>query len=259
MVFTADIGNTVIAIAGITDGKTQFSFRLASDLRKTSDQYAAEISAVMKLHGYDVSCIDGSAVSSVVPPLIPVFKAACELLFGCRTVIVGPGVKTGLNIKIDDPAMLGADLVCGAVAALKKYPMPCIIFNLGTAVTISVLDKNGCFLGGSIFPGIRVSLNALSDAAAQLPRINTEIRGTVKTICSNSVDSMKSGIILGTASMIDGMTVRCRESLGKDGASASVVITGEMADIIAPHCRENVNVDPALLSTGLYSIYMKNR
>ena len=231
MVFTADIGNTVIAISGITDGKIQFSFRLASELHKTSDQYAAEISAVMKLHGFD----------------------------GCRTVIVGPGVKTGLNIKIDDPAMLGADLVCGAVAALKKYPMPCIIFNLGTAVTISVLDKNGCFLGGSIFPGIRVSLNALSDSAAQLPRINTEIRGTVKTICSNSVDSMKSGIILGTASMIDGMTVRCRESLGENGASANVVITGEMADIIAPHCRESVNVDPELLSTGLYSIYMKNR
>ncbi len=167
---------------------------------------------------------------------------------------MGPGIKTGVNIKIDDPAALGADLVCGAVGAMEKYDPPCIIFDLGTATTISAIDRNRFFLGGSIIPGVKVSLKALSSTAAALPDINTELSGDV-LIGTNTVDCMKSGSIIGTASMMDGMAVRYKEAIGQD---AAVIATGGLASSILPFCREKFILDETLLIDGLYVLYKKN-
>lgn len=255
MVLTVDVGNTNIVLGAYDENDTlKFTSRIATEASKMEDQYAIELADILRLYGYNASQFDGAIISSVVPPLSPTLKAAIKKLLKCKVLLVSAGIKTGLNIKIDDPAILGSDLVCAAVASLAKYPTPTIIFDMGTATTISALDRDGAFLGGSILPGVKVSLKALSSSTAQLPHINTEIAGNI-VIGKNSIDAMKSGIILGTASMIDGMIDRYKEVLGED---AFVVATGGLASTIIPHCRREITVDDSLLSEGLYMIYKKN-
>lgn len=254
MVFTVDIGNTNIVLAAYENDELKFVSRVATEAFKMEDQYAIEFADILRLYGYSPNQFDGAIISSVVPPLVPVLKSALKKLFKCKVLLVSAGIKTGLNIKIDDPATLGSDLVCGAVAALAKYPMPCIIFDLGTATTISALGRDGSFLGGSIFPGVKVSLKALSSSTAQLPHINTELSGN-NIIGTNSIDSMKSGIIFGTASMIDGMIDRHKAVLGED---TTVIATGGLAPSIIPFCTREIILDESLLAEGLYRIYKKN-
>ena len=254
MVFTVDVGNTRENKSFFDNGELKFVSRVATEATKMEDQYAIEFMDILRLYGYSSNQFDGAIISTVVPPLIPVLKSALKKLFKCKVLVVSAGIKTGINIKIDDPAMLGSDLVCAAVAALAKYPMPCIIFDMGTATTISAMDKNGSFLGGSIFPGVMVSLKALSSSTAQLPHINTELIGN-DVIGTNSIDSMKSGIILGTASMIDGMIDKYKAALGNE---ATVVATGGLASSIVPHCTREIIIDDSLLTDGLYMIYKKN-
>ena len=182
-------------------------------------------------------------------------RRAIDRVCSCRVYVVSSGIKTGLNIKLDNPGVVGADLVCGAVAAKRRYPMPCIIFDLGTATTISALDASGAFLGGSIFPGVQVSLHALSTATAQLPHIDPDAFHDV-IIGTNTIDSMRSGVILGNASMMDGMIERYRSVLGQE---ATVVATGGMAELILPYCKtEGIVLDTDLLSDGLYMLYKLN-
>ncbi len=254
MIFTVDAGNTNIVIGGFEDDKLLFTSRMATQTALMADEYAVRFGEILSLYGHKASSIEGSIISSVVTPLTPVLNAAVKRLTGKRVIIVGPGIKTGVNIKIDDPAILGADLVCGAVGAMEKYDPPCIIFDLGTATTISAIDKNRFFLGGSIIPGVKVSLKALSSTAAALPDINTELTGNV-LIGTNTVDSMKSGSIIGTASMMDGMAVRYKEVIGEN---AVVIATGGLASSIIPYCREKFILDETLLLDGLYSLYKKN-
>lgn len=255
MIFTVDVGNTNIVIGVFDDNdKLLFSSRIATEASKTEDQYAIDFKDILGLYGVGTKSFEGAIISTVVPPLVPTLKGAIKKLLGCRVLIVSSGVKTGLNIKIDDPAILGADLVCGAVGAMAKYPLPLIIFDMGTATTISAIDRNGCFLGGTIFPGVKVSLRALSSAAAQLPDINTELNGK-SVIGKNSIDSMKSGIVFGTASMVDGMIERYKAELGED---ATVVATGGVSTSIVAHCKNKVIVDENLLTDGLLLIYKKN-
>ena len=254
MVFTVDAGNTNIVIGGFENNKLLFTSRMATQTALMADEYAVRFGEILSLYGHKASSIEGAIISSVVTPLTPVLNAAVKRLTGKRVIIVGPGIKTGVNIKIDDPAILGADLVCGAVGAMEKYDPPCIIFDLGTATTISAIDKNRFFLGGSIIPGVKVSLKALSSTAAALPDINTELTGNV-LIGTNTVDSMKSGSIIGTASMMDGMAVRYKEVIGEN---AVVIATGGLASSIIPYCREKFILDETLLLDGLYSLYKKN-
>lgn len=254
MIFTVDVGNTNIVLGAFENDQLRFTSRVATEASKMEDQYAIEFADIIRLYGYSPSDFTGAIVSTVVPPLVPTLKKALTKLFSCRVMVVGPGIKTGLDIKIDNPATLGADLVCGAVGALAKYRCPMIIFDLGTATTISAIDRHGAFLGGSIFPGVRVSLSALSSGTAQLPHINTELTGNT-VIGTNSIDCMKSGIVLGTASMIDGMIDRYKEILGED---ATVIATGGLAPSIVEHCRREVIIDSNLLVDGLYLIYKKN-
>ncbi len=254
MVLTVDVGNTNIVLGGYEGEKLKFTSRISTETSKTEDQYAIELSGLMKLYGFMPHHFDGVIISSVVPPLISVLKRALNKLLKCKILVVGPGIKTGLNIKIDNPAALGADLVCAAVGAIKKYGSPLIIFDLGTATTISAINEKGELIGGSIVPGVKVSLNALSSKTAQLPHIDTELDSDI-VIGTNTVDCMKSGVVLGTASMIDGMVARYREYLGDN---ATVVVSGGLAQSIAVHCKTKLSIDSNLLLDGLYEIYKKN-
>ncbi len=254
MILTIDAGNTNIVLGGFENDKLLFLSRIATQTALMPDEYAVKFSEILALYGHTASDIEGAAISSVVTPLTPAFKAAVKRLSDCTVVTVGPGIKTGVNIRIDDPAALGADLVCGAVGAMEKYAPPCVIFDLGTATTISAIDRNRFFLGGSIIPGVKVSLKALSSAAAALPDINTELSGDV-LIGTNTVDCMKSGSIIGTASMMDGMAIRYKEAIGAD---AAVIATGGLAGTVLPYCREKFILDETLLIDGLYSLYKKN-
>ncbi len=254
MILTVDAGNTNIVLGGFENDKLLFLSRIATQTALMPDEYAVKFSEILALYGHKASDIEGAAVSSVVTPLTPAFISALKRLSDCPVVTVGPGIKTGVNIRIDDPAALGADLVCGAVGAMEKYDPPCVIFDLGTATTISAIDRNRFFLGGSIIPGVKVSLKALSSAAAALPDINTELSGDV-LIGTNTVDCMKSGSIIGTASMMDGMAVRYKEAIGSD---AAVIATGGLAAAVLPYCREKFILDETLLIDGLYSLYKRN-
>ena len=167
--------------------------------------------------------------------------------------MLGPGVKTGLNIKIDNPAQLGADLVAGAVGAIDEYTMPCVIIDMGTASTISVLDRSGAFLGGAIAAGVRLTLKALAENTAQLPSISIEAPSAV--IGSNTVECMQSGLVYGTAAMLDGLLDKIEQELGE---TPTVVATGGMSKEIIPHCRRNIIYNENLLLDGLRIIYEKN-
>ncbi len=256
MVFTIDVGNTNIVLGGFDDrDKLMFTSRIRTDHDRTADQYAITILDILELYHHKDKHFDGAIISSVVPSLIPVLREAVIKLMGITPLVVGPGVKTGLNIRLENPAVLGADLVCGAVGGLLKYKAPMIIFDFGTATTISAIDKSGAFLGGSIIPGVNVSLKALSSSTALLQDVYTV--GNIPVIGTNTPDSMRSGLILGNASMVDGMIARYREILGED---ASVIATGGLAKTVTAHCKtEGIILDDDLLLDGLYGIYKKNR
>lgn len=254
MLLAIDIGNTNITLGVYGDEHLLFTARLATDRLRTADQYAIEINDVLRLFGYDRSDIEDAIICSVVPTVGAAVSSAISKL--CETVPLqlGPGVRTGLNIKIDDPAQLGADLAAGAVAALAEYNMPCVIIDLGTATTVSVLDKNGCFLGGSIAAGVGLTLKALCENTAQLPSIN--ITAPRSVIGTNTVDSMKSGLVFGTAAMIDGLIDRISDELNE---KPTVVATGGLSRDIIEHCRTDIIYNENLLLDGLYQIYNRNK
>ena len=252
MILTIDVGNTHTIIGVYNKDELIFTARMSTDRQKTRDEYAVTIRSILSLSD-KVGEIEGAIISSVVPQVSGLLQGAIKRLFDCKVFIVGPGVKTGLNIKIDNPAQLGADLVCVSVAAQKKYPLPSIVFDLGTATTISALNKNGEMVGGSILTGVNTALNALAQGTAQLPQISLE--GEVDVIGSNTIDCMRSGAVLGNACMIDGMIERYKEILGED---TTVIATGGLSKVIAPHCREEIIIDETLLLDGLYAIYNKN-
>jgi type III pantothenate kinase len=253
MILAIDIGNTNIVLGGIVKDDITFTARLATDRIKTEDQYAVDIKNILELYQVSLENIRGVIISSVVPPVRNAVRAAAQRLTGRPPIVLGPGVKTGLNIVIDNPGQLGCDLVANAVAALKEYPMPCIIFDMGTATTISALGKQGQYLGGCIIPGVKVSLDALSAQAAQLPGISLEEPKNI--IGKNTIECMRSGIINGNAAMVDGMIERMEEELG---GKATVLATGGIAQCIVPHCKREVIYDENLLLKGLAYIYHKN-
>lgn len=254
MVLTIDIGNSNINIGGYAAEGQIFTSRIHTDAAKTEFEYAAIIGDILALYGHEKRQIEGAIVASVVPQLSVVMQSAVGLLGQKRVLLVGAGMKTGLNIRIDSPGQLGADLLATAVGAMEKYPLPAIIVDLGTATKLSVVDRERCFIGGAIMPGVRIGLDALSERTAQLPHIALE--GSVeKPIGANTVDCMRSGVVLGAAAMIDGMTQRYRAVIGED---ATVVACGGLVKAIAPHCKCNLIRDESLLLDGLYALYKKN-
>lgn len=253
MVLTVDVGNTNIVLGGFEKEELKFVFRLQTNKDKMADEYAIQFKSLLDFNGYSPTQFDGAIISSVVPPLLPTLKTAIRQVFNCRVLTVSPGIKTGLKIDTDNPGILGADLVCGAVGAIARHKMPCVIIDLGTATKFSVLDANANFLGVSILPGINISLDALSKRTAQLPHI--EFAGADHVIGTNTPDSMLSGVVFGNASMIDGMVERISEEMG---ASINAIITGGLSVHIIPHCKTPLIVDENLLLYGLLEIYKRN-
>lgn len=254
MILAVDVGNTNIVVGCVSKEKVYFTARISTDRSKTEDQYGIDIKNILELYGVSIDKIKGSIISSVVPPVINPMKIAVQMVTGGEPIVVGPGIKTGLNILMDNPAQLGSDRVADAVAALSFYKPPLIIIDMGTATTISVIDSNKNYIGGCLMPGVKISLDALSALAAQLPSISLE--QPKKTIGKNTLESMRSGIINGNASMIDGMIERINEELG---CNATVVSTGGIAKYIIPHCKNKIICDDTLLLKGLFIIYDKNK
>lgn len=254
MILAIDVGNTNIVLGCIEDSRILFEARIATDRIKTSDQYCAELKTMLSLFEVTPELIEGSIISSVVPLVQQVMVRAVERLTGKPCLTVGPGLKTGLNIKIDNPAQAGSDLIVGAVAAIEEYGAPLLVIDLGTATTISVIDKDGVFRGGTIAPGVMLSLNALSSGTAQLPGISLE--KPRRAIGTNTIDSMRSGLLLGSAAMLDGMVERIEEELGYP---AKVVATGGLAKFIVPLCRREMLTDDSLLLKGLDLLYRRNQ
>ena len=253
MILAIDVGNTNIVLGCIRDGEILFEARMATDRIKTSDQYCAELKTMLGLFDVAPGDIEGTIISSVVPLVQQVLERAVDRLTGKPCLTVGPGLKTGLNIKIDNPAQAGSDLIVGAVAAIDAYGAPLCVIDLGTATTICVIDKDGVFRGGSIAPGVMLSLNALSSGTAQLPGISLE--KPRRAIGTNTVDSMRSGLLLGSAAMLDGMVERMEEELGYP---TKVVATGGLAKFIVPLCKREMVTDDNLLLRGLDILYRKN-
>lgn len=251
MILAFDVGNTNITIGCIDyNKKIHFISHLSTDANKSEDEYAIEFKNILDLYQIDINKLNGSIISSVVPPLITIHKNAIEKITGRKPFIVDSKTSFGFNIDIDKNNELGADLIVGAVAALDEYEKPLIIFDIGTATTVSVIDSSNTFIGGLIFPGIKISLEALSNKTSKLPHI--DLTKPNKIIGKNSTDSMNSGIINGNASMIDGLIDRINNELKEP---ATVIVTGGLSDIIVPHCKKRVLHDNNLLIKGLLLIY----
>lgn len=254
MLLAIDIGNTNIVIGGIGEsGKIAFEARIATDRIKTSDQYGAEIKNMLSLFDTKPRDIDGCIISSVVPPVFNSVRTGVMKVTGKAPMVVGPGLKTGLNIQMDNPSQVGSDRIVVAVAALAEYEPPLTLLDLGTATTIEVVGRGSTYLGGCIIPGVRISLEALTSRTAQLPGISLD--RPKKVIGKNTVDCMRSGIMYGTAAMLDGMLDRVEEELG---CSTTVVATGGMAQFVVPLCRREIKLERDLLLKGLNIIYRKN-
>jgi len=254
MIFTVDVGNMYIVMGGMKKGKADFVCRLSTDRNKTGDEYAVLFKNILDIHKVDTSCVEGAIISSVVPSLTSALRGAIKTVTGKNPLVIGPGLKTGLNILLEDPGQMGSDIVCTAVAALHKYPLPCVTISMSAAATIGVLDKNGNYIGGAICPGLTVSLEGLTRSTSQLPNIGLE--APKKVIGRSTVDCMRSGLIYGTASMLDGMLDRIELELGQ---SPTVVFTGAHSMEIISHCRRSgICYDENLLLEGLGLIYKKN-
>ena len=253
MIIAVDIGNTNIVLGCIEDDKILFEARMATDLIKTSDQYCAELKTMLSLFEVSPEDIDGSIISSVVPPVLNSFKTAIRKLTGCSALVVGPGIKTGLNIRMDNPSEVGSDLIVAAVAAIAEYGAPLLLVDMGTATTITAIDESGAFVGGCICPGVKISMEALTGRTAQLPGIRLDEPRCA--IGKNTRDSMRSGIMLGAASMLDGLLDRMEVELG---TKVTVVATGGISKFVLPLCRRKMIYDRSLMLKGLKLLYARN-
>lgn len=254
MILTVDIGNTNIGL-GVFDGETAVAIaRIATNVAGTQDEYAVALLSTLSLYGVGREGIDGAIISSVVPPLNAVVRGAIRFAFGMEALLVGPGIKTGINIHCDHPASVGSDLICACVAVHALYGSPALIIDMGTATKMMVMDKRGTFIGVSIIPGVLMGLRALSDGTAQLPQVSLEKPGA--PVAKNTVDAMRSGAIYGNAAMIDGMIDRFAEVLGEE---VPVYVTGGLASTIAGYCRHTLIPDEHLVLKGLNILYHKNK
>lgn len=253
MILAVDVGNTNIVLGGLVDDKLQFVARIATNSVKTEDEYATKIRSILSLHDVDKREVTGAIISSVVPPLNSVIKKAIKMVYSIDAIMVAPGIKTGINIHCDDPSTVGADLICATVGAHFLYGSPSLVVDMGTATKLLLVDKNGIFAGASIIPGVNIALKALAQGTAQLPQISLEAPDSV--IGKNTIDCMRSGIVFGNASMIDGMIDRFNAELGEE---LKVIATGGLASTIVKHCKHKMLVDENLVLAGLNILYKKN-
>mgnify|MGYP001109872980 FL=1 len=254
MILTIDIGNTNIVLGGFDDEKLRFISRISTNAKKTDAEYATKLKSILSLYGVDESEVSGAAISSVVPILTQTMANAIKIVFNVKAVIVGPGIKTGINLLADNPAQVGADLICACVAAAKLYTPPVLIIDMGTATKFMLVDESKSFTGVSIMPGVEISLKALTGGAAQLPQIS--LVPPKKLLGTNTIDCMRSGIIYGNAAMLDGMIDRIGDEVKSE---LTIVATGGLSRPIIPYCRHDVILDDDLILKGLLIIYNKNK
>lgn len=253
MLLCTDVGNTNIKFALYENDEIILKLKFATDSRKTEDDFAAELHTVFMINGVDIKILSGSIISSVVPKVTDPLRKAIKKLTDVDTIVVGPGVKSGLDLRIDNPASLGADLLCMCVAAKELYSCPAVVIGLGTATTIMYLNENKCYCGGAITAGVSISLDALTTGGALLPSV--DLIPPKKAICTNTEDCIKSGIIFGTACMLDGMIERFNDETGCD---STVIATGGLAKSIVKNCRHDIIINDDLVLEGLRLIYNKN-
>ncbi|MGW8114139.1 type III pantothenate kinase [Caproicibacterium sp. NSD3] len=253
MIVAIDVGNTNIVLGCMDAEKIYFTARLSTDASKTADEYALMIRTLFEMHGVERHEPEGGIISSVVPALSAALQEAVRKVCGKVPLLVGSGLKTGLNILMDNPAQLGADLVTEAVAASAEYPKPIIIFDVGTATTMCVVDANGSYIGGMIIPGPVVSLESLAAHASQLSHVSLEV--PQRLIGKNTKECMQSGIVFSNAAMIDGIIDRVEAELKEQ---ATIVATGGVAGVIIPFCNRRVILDDNLMLKGLWILYQKN-
>lgn len=253
MILTVDIGNSNIVIGGVEEDEILFEARLRTESTKTSDEYCLDVKSLMEVYGVDAGQVEGAIIASVVPQVLNSFQTAIKKLTGKTALVVGPGLKTGLNILLENPGQTGADLVVGSVAALREHKPPLTVIDMGTATTISVIDKNGAYLGGCISPGVKISMDALTDRTALLPGL--QLDQPKRAIGRNTVDAMRSGIMMGAACMLDGMVERMEEELGY---KTTVIATGGIAKFIVPLCHREMVYDKDLIVKGLVALYKEN-
>ena len=254
MILAIDIGNSNIVIGGVENEQIVFEARLRTETTKTSDQYCVDLKILLDVYGIEKSQIEGSIIASVVPQVLNSMQSAVKKLTGQQSLVVGPGLKTGLNIRLENPSQTGADLVVGCVAALREHKPPLIVVDMGTATTMVVLDETGALIGGSISPGIKISMDALTERTALLPGL--QLDQPKRVIGRNTIDCMRSGIMVGAACMLDGMVQRMEEELGQQ---ATVVATGGIARFVLPMCKKEIIYDKDLLIKGLVALYRDNK
>lgn len=254
MLLAIDIGNTNLVIGCFQDNELKFKARIATDTARTSDQYGVEIKNMMEAYGVRVSDIEDCIISSVVPPVFNSVRTGVWKVIGKQPLVLGPGLKTGLNIHMDVPSQVGSDRIVLAVGALAEYKAPMILMDLGTATTMEVVEPENLYVGGIIFPGVKISLDAMTSRCAQLPGISLD--KPKRVIGKNTVDCMRSGMMYGTAAMIDGLVERIEEELGHP---CTLIATGGMAQFITPLCKRDIILDKNLLLKGLNVLYHKNK
>ena len=253
MILAIDIGNTNVVI-GCIEGETISCIeRIHTDTAETAAEYGIKLLQLLNYRGIDRYSFEGAIISSVVPQLTEAFRTAIQTITGIKPLVVGPGMKTGMNVRIDDPGTLAGDLVVGSVAAMQYYGTPVIVLDMGTATTIVLIDRDGSYRGGAIVPGVRLSLKALSSGTSLLPDIS--LTAPKKCIATNTVDSMRSGAVFGAVAMLDGMIERMEREIGYE---CKVVATGGLASSIVPMCKKDIICDDNLLLKGLWYLYKKN-
>ena len=254
MLLAIDIGNTNIVVGCIDEEKIYFTERLSTVRTKTELEYAVDLKTVLDIYHIKRTDIEGCIISSVVPQITGIAKLAAEKILKKEVMVLGPGVKTGLNIVMDNPGQLGADLVADAVAGLASYPVPLVVIDMGTATTISVVNSKKQYIGGMIMPGVGISLDALTARASQLSGISIDAPRHI--IGKNTIECMKSGVLYSNAAALDGIIDRIEEELGE---KTTVIATGGLAKKIVSHCRKEIILDEELLLKGLMLIYRKNK
>ena len=254
MILAIDIGNTNIVVGCIDDEKTYFIERLSTVRTKTELEYAVDLKTVLDIYHIKKTDIEGCIISSVVPQITDIARLAAEKILKKEVMVLGPGVKTVLNIMMDNPGQLGADMVADAVAGLASYPVPFIVIDMGTATTVSVVNDKKQYIGGMILPGVGVSLDALTSRASQLSGISIDAPKHI--IGKNTIECMKSGVLYSNAAALDGIVERIEEELGQ---RTTVIATGGLAKKIVSHCKREIILDEDLLLKGLRVIYEKNK
>ncbi|ARJ39135.1 type III pantothenate kinase [Sporosarcina sp. P21c] len=253
MLLVLDTGNTNIVLGVYEGDQLKHHWRMETYRHKTEDEYAMQVKALFQHVGISFTDITGIIISSVVPPVMFPLEQMCKKYFNQKPMVVGPGVKTGLNIKYENPREVGADRIVNAVAAIREYGSPLIIVDFGTATTYCYVNEHGEYMGGSIAPGIKISMEALFDRASKLPRV--QLARPEHVVGKNTVAAMQSGIIFGYVGQVEGIVNRIKEDCAVE---PTVIATGGMADLIASETKVIDIVDDFLTLKGLHLIYERN-